>query len=118
MATIEQLAEAALHRDSLAVRSLAQDLLREYPDLTDVRHPIASDRRIQVIAAALLELLALRTQQCPPGWTAEIGEMDEPFHLLTSAARMPRLRAACETESPEPLRKRRLFAPADFLTFV
>jgi hypothetical protein len=118
MATIDRLAEAALHRDSLAVRSLAQDLLHEYPQLSSVAHPVASDRRIQVIAAALIELLALRTQQSPPSWTAPIGEMDEPFHLLQSVSQMPRLRAACEQESPEPLRRRKLFAPADYLTFV
>jgi hypothetical protein len=40
------------------------------------------------------------------------------MHLLEAATRMKRLRAHCESEAPEALRKRGLYAPADFLTFV
>ena len=40
-----------------------------------------------------------------------------PAYKFDAAAEtMPRLRRACETEGPEPLRRRRLLAPPEFLT--
>jgi hypothetical protein len=44
--------------------------------------------------------------------------LPEPIFLLEAAARMKRLRALCETQSPEPLRKRGFYAPPNFLEFV
>ena len=118
MATIDKLATAALEHDSLQTRALAQDLLRTYHELRDVPPPESRDPRVQTVAAALVELLAQRQSQEPPAWSAGFGPLDEPFHLLEAATRMPRLRAQCETESPLPLRKRNLYAPANFLTFA
>jgi hypothetical protein len=118
MITVDTLAQAAIQRDALAVRSAAQDLLHTYPRIEDIPFPASLDLRLQIVAAALTELLAERTHQQPPPWTANLGMLDEPFHLLASAIRMPRLRATCERESPEPLRRRKLYAPADYLTFA
>lgn len=118
MTTVEKLATAALQRDSLRLRSLVQDLLVGDRALHTLPRPVTDDPRVLAIAAALLELLASRTDQPPPAWTAEIGALPEPFFLLDAALRMPRLRELCETESPEPLRRRRLYAPPDFLTFA
>jgi hypothetical protein len=57
-------------------------------------------------------------KQTPPLWTKEIGALDEPFYLLQSAGMMKRLRLLCETQSPAPMRKRRLFTPPNFLEFA
>jgi hypothetical protein len=118
MATTEQLAEAALQRDGLRLRSLAQDLIRETARFSAIARPNSEDPRTLAVAAALIELLAARHSQAPPAWTKEVGPMPAPFFLLESAERMKRLRALCETESPEPLRNRRLFAPPNFLQFA
>ncbi|MBI3360351.1 MAG: hypothetical protein HY023_04500 [Chloroflexi bacterium] len=118
MATIEQLARAALDYESLQLRSLTQDLLRESPRLSDQPRPQTDDPRLLAIAASLVELLTLRLHQAPPAWAREVGPMPEPFYLLRSAATMKRLRELCETQSPEPLRKRRLYAPPNFLEFA
>jgi hypothetical protein len=118
MVTIDMLADAALRREALDVRALAHELLRQHPRLCDVPAPTTRDRRKKAIAAALIELLAQRRDELPPSWTGEIGESPEPIYLLASADRMPRLRALCEADSPEPLRRRRLFAPSDYLTFA
>jgi hypothetical protein len=72
----------------------------------------------EAIAAALVELLALRLNQAPPVWTASVGALPEPIYLVKAAARMQRLRALCETQSPGPLRKRGLYAPPNFLEFA
>ena len=117
MATVDQLAAAVLEGDGLAARSAAQDLLQQSP-LASVSRPMTDDPRVLAVAAALLELLAERTQQAPPAWAEGVGPAPETIYLLTSAQTMRHLRDLCERESPEPLRKRRLFAPSNYLSFA
>lgn len=118
MATLEQLARAALGRESLQLRSLAQDFLRENDHLSDYARPAINDARILGTAAALIELFAQRQKQTPPSWAKDVGPLPEPFFLLESADKLKRLRALFETQAPEPLRKRRLYAPPNFLEFA
>lgn len=115
---IDQLAEAALRRDAIQLRALVHELLSAYPDVGNVPAPLSSDSRVQAASAGLVELLALRRAQNPPPWSERFGALDEPFYLLASAANMRRLRDQCKRESPDPLRERKLYAPADFLTFA
>ena len=70
------------------------------------------------MTAALLELFASRMKQEAPSWTAEVGPLSEPIFLLKAAETMKRLRQLCEAEAPEPLRKRGLYAPPNYLEFV
>jgi hypothetical protein len=118
MTTIEQMAEAALNGESLLLRSLTQDLLREQPSLSECPKPQTNDSRLLAAAASLVELFALRLGQTPPQWAKDVGALPEPIHLLKAAASMKRLRELCETESPEPLRKRGFYAPPNFLEFA
>ena len=118
MVAIHQLAEAALRRDTIQLRALVHELLSVYPDVGNVPVPQSTDTRVQAASAALAELLALRREQNPPPWCERVGALEEPFYLLASAARMRRLRDQCKRESPDPLRERKLYAPADFLTFA
>jgi hypothetical protein len=118
MARIEQLAEAALNGESLLLRSLTQDLLREHPNLSEYPTPQTDDSRILAAAASLIELFASRLRQKPPPWTKDVGALPEPIHLLEAAATMKRLRVLCETQAPEPLRKRGFYAPPNFLEFA
>lgn len=118
MEPIEQLAHAALERDHLKLRSLVQDFIRAKTDFSQLPRPSTTDARLLVISAALTELLAQRNNQTPPAWTKEIGALKEPFFLLESATTMKRLRTLCETQSPEPMRKRLLYAPPHFLEFA
>jgi hypothetical protein len=116
--TIEQLAEAALNGESLLLRSLTHDLLRENLTLSKHPKPQTNDSRLLAAAASLVELLALRLHQTPPPWTKDVGALPEPIYLLKVAASMKRLRELCETEAPEPLRKRGFYAPPNFLEFA
>lgn len=118
MVMLEQLAEAALNRDSLQLRSLTQDWLGENVLLKDAPRPLTDNTRVLAAAASLIELFAQRRQQDPPTWVEEVGPLSEPLFLLESAEKMKHLRALCETQSPEPLRKRRLYAPPNFLEFA
>lgn len=118
MEQIEQLAQAILDRDHLKARSLVQDFVRAKTDFSKVRRPSTSDVQVLALSAALTELLAIRNKQTPPAWTKEVGPLAEPLFLLKSAATMKRLRTLCETQSPEPMRKRLLYAPPHFLEFA
>ena len=118
MVRIEQLAEAALRGDGLLARSLAQDFLRENARLADVPQPVTDDRRTLAASASLIELFAVRLKQDAPPWTKGIDPLAEPLFLLKAATTMKRLRALCEIESPEPLRKRGFFAPPNYLEFA
>lgn len=118
MILIEKFAQAALERDHLKLRSLVQDVMREKVDWEKTPRPSTDDARLLVVSAALVELLAQRDNQVPPAWTKEIGALQEPFFMLESATRMKRLRVLCETQSPEPMQKRLLYAPPHFLEFA
>ena len=118
MIQIKQIAEATLFEDGLQVRSLVQDFFRQHPNLAAITPPETDDERVLAISAALLELFALRTNQTAPTWTHHVGALPEPIYLLKAAQYMKRLRQLCEQESPEPLRKRGLYAPPDYLTFA
>jgi hypothetical protein len=118
MARIDQLAQAALSGDALLLRALAQEWLQENSLLAESLPPESNDRSILVIAAGLVELFAQRRREAAPDWTRGVAGLDQPFFLVRSAERMPRLRRLCETESPLPLRKRNLFAPATYLQFA
>jgi hypothetical protein len=118
MELIEQLAEAAVQRDSLRLRSLVQDIARANVNWSLVLRPKTNDLRLLALSASLAELLASRQKQEPPAWTKEIDALQEPFYLLQSAEKMKRLRWLCETQSPEPMRKRLLYAPPNFLEFA
>lgn len=118
MATLEALAEAALRRDGLRLRSLAQDFLREHPRFDDVPRPTIPDATTLSAAAGLLELLGERNGRAVPEWTRSVGPAPAPVYLVAAAERMERLRVLCESESPRPLRKRGLYAPPDFLSFA
>ena len=115
MVRIEQLAEAAINQDAFSLRSLTQDLLRECPKLKDFPRPMTVDFKTLAAAAALLELFAERLHQEPPVWTREIGALPEPIYLVRAAATMKHLKVLCELQAPEPLRKRGLYAPPNFL---
>jgi hypothetical protein len=118
MTRIEQLAMAVLEGDGLLARSLAQDFLREMPCMSDVPRPSGEDARTLVVCAALVELFASRMKQQSPEWTQRIGSLTEPVYLVQAATKMKNLRALCDTQSPEPLRKHGLYAPPNYLEFA
>src|SRR5829696_9019268 len=68
MVRIEDIARAALAYEALIVRELIQDLLRDPPDWASIPRPAAVDENTLVVAAALLELLALRAGAEPAAW--------------------------------------------------
>lgn len=118
MVRIEQIAEAVLNGEGVTARSLVQDFFREDPYLIDIPKPDVNDVRLLATCASLLELFANRLEQKAPKWTNNVEPLSEPIFLVRAATSMKRLRELCEKESPEPLRKRGLFAPPNYLEFA
>jgi hypothetical protein len=113
--TLSDLAEALLARNDFRLRLLTQAWLREDPQFCSVDAPDVHDPRILTASAALVELLAERAGQEPPAWTTSVGPLPELFFVLPWAEHPGFTRDLCLAESPEPLKRRNIFAPPNFL---
>ena len=113
---LHDLVTALLARDTLSARQWTADAAREAVIWTDVPCPIGWSATELAVAAGVIELFASRSHQTPPSWTADVGCAPDPLYLVRAAETMPRLRRECETEGPEPLRVRRIYAPPEFMT--
>ncbi len=113
---LRNLVLALLARDALKARQWTADATREAVVWTDVPLPVGWSALELSVAAGVVELFAARAHQAPPPWTGAVGAAPEPVYLVRAAETMPRLRRSCQTEGPEPLRVRMLYAPPDFLT--
>lgn len=118
MTPLEQIAAQILANNPLEVRSLTQDYLRRGAPLRLEHAPTSGDPRICAVTAALAELLAARTAQQAPAWTNHVGKLPTPIYLVEAVTKSPRMRARIEQESPEPLRKRNVFAPSGYLEML
>lgn len=118
MTSLEQIAAQILAKNPLEVRSLVQDYVRRGAPLWSERAPDSDDPKIRVVAAAIAELIASHTTQQAPAWVDQIGRLPTPVYLVEAAAQSPKMRARVERESPEPLRKRNVFAPPGYLEIV
>ncbi|MEZ4327220.1 MAG: hypothetical protein R3B40_18520 [Polyangiales bacterium] len=107
---IDDLALAARDLRALDLRMMWCELLEAGTQVASIAPPDTDD------AASLTELLAAHLGQTPPRWTAGVAPLDQPLLLVT--ARTEERRARLARETPEPLRKRGLVAPAGFLTMA
>lgn len=116
---LQEIADALLARDDLQVRLLVQEWRWANPVMTDVPRPYTRDARSLTVAAALIELFALRAGQEPPAWTAEARPLAAPFFVDPWAEERPGFtRTLCLTEAPEPLKKRNIFSAPNYLEMV
>jgi hypothetical protein len=115
---LKDLVRAILRYDALTARQWVADAARLGFVWSEIPAPIDLDETERAVAAGVTELLASRAGQLPPAWTAAIPAAPRRLFLVRSAATIPRLRAACEQEGPEPLRRRGLLAPPEFLTIA
>jgi len=115
---LRELVEALLSYDTLTARQWIAEAQRSGLDWTDVPAPQGLDPTASALAAGLTEMLAARAGSRAPAWTKGVPAAPERVFLVRAAAVMPRLRATCESEGPEPLRRRGLLAPPEFLTIA
>lgn len=115
---LEDLVHALLDFDALSARQWLADAHRSGYIWTETPAPVGLDATGLATAAGVAELLAGRAGQKPPGWAASVPPAPERVFLVRAAASMPRLRSLCEQEGPEPLRRRGLLAPPEFLSIA
>ena len=113
---LRDLVRALIERDTLSARQWVADADRAAFDWSLVAKPSDLDALGLAVAAALVEMMTARRGTSAPIWTSAIPPAPEPVYLVRAAESLPRLRRLCEEEGPEPLRRRRLLAPPDFLT--
>jgi len=112
------LVKALLAYETLAARQWLADAERARFAWNKVPAPVGLDATTSALAAGVTELLASRSGQTPPAWTAQIPPAPERIFLVRAATTMPRLRELCEREGPAPLLQRGFLAPPEFLTFA
>ena len=115
---IPDVVRAAMAGDDLVVRQWVADCLRDRTDWTHLKEPVGLSHDELAVAAGLVELMARRTTQTAPLWASAVGAAHAPIYLTPLAKVMPRTRLMCEREGPEPLRRRGILAPPDYLTIA
>lgn len=110
------LVDAVVRRDALVARQWVSDATRSGFDWTEVAEPSGLDPLSLAVAAAVVEMIAARQGVRPAAWTASVPAAPRRVFLVEAAESLPRLRRLCEEEGPEPLRRRGLLAPPEFLT--
>lgn len=113
---IRDLAAALAERDAMAARAWMLDARRSGFDWSAVELPQGLGELELAIAAAVVELIGVRDGTACPAWTSSVPALSAPVYLVKAAETIPRLRRLCEEEGQEPLRRRKLFAPPEFLT--
>jgi hypothetical protein len=112
---LSELVSALMGLDARVARAIVAEALTGGLDWSAVQAPLALHGAELSVAAGIVELLSARAHVPAPEWTKSVGPAPEPVWLVAVAHR-PRLRARLLTESPEPLRNRRVYAPDDFLS--
>lgn len=113
---LSDLVRALLSFDTLVARQWVTDSLRAGVVWASIPAPTDLDGVGLGVAAGIAELLAERAGQAPPVWASSVEVAGSPVCLVKAARTMPRLRKLCELEGPEPLRRRGILAPPEFLT--
>lgn len=120
---LRDLVHALLSFDTLGARQWVADSHRQGLVWASIPEPTDLDPVGLRVAAGVAELLAARAGQAPPAWSGALMEQRDgtveatltPIWLVKGARTMPRLRRLCEEEGPEPLRRRGILAPPEFL---
>lgn len=113
---LRDLVDALVSREALRARQWVADAARAGFDWTRVAEPRGLDPLGLAVAAAMVEMMAGRQGKRPASWTSAVPAAPHRLFLVRAAESLPRLRRLCEEEGPEPLRRRGLLAPPDFLT--
>ena len=112
-----ELALAALRCDDLSVRQQMKNAARESFSWSHAPAPDFRPKEVRSRAfyAAVVELLCSRRGEAPPAWTKSVTGSPSPVFLVKSAKTSPAMRRESVASTPEPLKKRNMFAVRDYL---
>jgi hypothetical protein len=110
------LVHAALRGDDLAVRQYVKDAARSGFSWASAPPPNFSGPRPRAVYAGLVELMASRSNEKPPAWTRTVAPAPGgPVFLVRLAKKSKVLQKESLRSTPEPLKKRNVFALRDYL---
>ena len=112
---LRELVQALLAGDLLTARQCVADAQRARVSWAQIDQPNDMSSLETTVAAAIVELMAMRGGSEPPVWTAAVGALPEILVLDPGLEQMPRSFAHAKVAGPEPLRRRNLIALPDFL---
>jgi hypothetical protein len=112
---LSDLVRAAMSGDDLAARQWVKDARRLRVDIPNLPMPTDLNESELSTCAALVDLFSLRGGTPAPPWLAQVAPSKQPVYLDSDALRRPKLRRLLEEDSPEPLRRRNVFAAAQYL---
>jgi len=112
---IHDLVHALLAGDLLTARQWVADAQRTRVGWQDLEQPVDLNEMEMSVAAAVVELLALRAGQMAPSWTTNVGAVRDLLVLDPGLEQMPRSFARAKVAGPESLLKRNIIALPDFL---
>ena len=112
---LRELVDSVLSGDLLRSRQWVADARRDRIEWELIPCPAEMDRCALSVAAALLELFALRAGGTPPPWTNDVGAVEDLVVLDPGLETMRRSFAYAKTHGPVALLKRNLVALPDFL---
>lgn len=115
MRSLAEVVSAILNDEGLVPRQWVMDCAREGVRWDVLKSPSELTGDELSIAASLVELMAERAGVSSPSWTSKVPALREPLYLVPAC--MKRSRAVAEKEGPEPLRRRRIYAMPDYLTY-
>jgi hypothetical protein len=113
---LRDLVKALLAFDALRARQWVSDAIERRLRWADFERPERLSAVELALAAGVVEMLARRAGEEPPGWAREVRRSPGKVFLVRAADSMPRLRRLCEEEGPPELRRKGFFAPPEFLT--
>ena len=114
---LPDLARALVAGEHLRARQWVLDATAQGFDWSCAPEPTSLSRQEMAVAAGV-ELMALRSGTTPPTWTGSVGPLDEALYLVPSSRTMRRTRELCEQRGPEGLRRRKVMALPNVLTFA
>jgi hypothetical protein len=112
---VHDLVRALLRGDLLHARQLVADARRADCQWDLLPQPVGLSEQELAVAAALIEMLAMRGHTEPPAWTAAVGPLDGLLVLDPGLEQMPRSFARAKLSGPEPLRRRNIVVLPGFL---
>ena len=110
--------KAALSEDDLLVRAWSLDVRRDPSQLANVPRPTELTAEQLSVAAGLVELACTLLGTLPPAWVNDVGASPVDLYLPARVRDLPRTRALIFQQTPEPLKKRHVYASEDYLSVV
>jgi hypothetical protein len=97
------------------IEMVVDHFIRENPTLSNVPRPLSNNPLELALAASIIEWLAMQKWQNPPAWATEVAGVKMPYFLGCDEFTDQNILDELHEQSPEPLRKRNLFALRSFL---